>query len=147
MTDRQLEEAGQAFVLAVRAGASPAQAMGRAIDSARAHRPQLDAYGGFPDWMLTVVRDVAKRHGLKPSVIRGPRRDRYAVHARDEVVWILRQPEASYPLIGHLLNRDHSTIISAFRRFEARLEAEPELAARMIESGYRVESVPEERAA
>lgn len=58
--------------------------------------------------------------------------DKSASLARDEIAWMLRQDISlygtndikltglSYPAIGRLLNRDHTTIIKAVARAEAR---------------------------
>lgn len=66
--------------------------------------------------ILSVVADV---HSLRMGDILGPRRWNALVNARHHAVAIilLLRPDLSLPLIGRLMNRDHTTIINARRRW------------------------------
>ena len=85
-----------------------------------------------------IIADVAARHRIFPAQITGrPFQARQYVRARKEVIRILRGPQFrwSYPRIGELLNRDHSTIMHLER--SARWEAKEEWQARGAPVGER----------
>jgi len=72
--------------------------------------------------MQAIAKAVAERNGmpLAQMVARGGARGRSL--ALQEAAWEIRnQTGASYPRIGALLKRDHSTIIHHCRVHEARL--------------------------
>ena len=69
---------------------------------------------------VLVARGVAMRHGFTFDRIKGRERTKSASLARCAVVVALRvQLAMSYPEIGRLLNRDHTTILSLYRRASA----------------------------
>jgi chromosomal replication initiation ATPase DnaA len=78
-----------------------------------------------------IVAEVAKSHGFTFDDMIGPRRFREISLARQEAVWACRQVRRadgsqrySLPFLGHLLNRDHTSILNAERRHAERLDAE-----------------------
>jgi chromosomal replication initiation ATPase DnaA len=70
-----------------------------------------------------LIRRAAEEYGVRVALITS--RDRAAqVHAaRSVVAYVLRQRGMSYPRIGTLLDRDHSTVMSMVSRVERRMEA------------------------
>lgn len=51
-------------------------------------------------------------HGITPELFYSDRKDARIVNARRDVAAMMRQDGISFPQIGLLLNRDHSTIIN-----------------------------------
>lgn len=73
-----------------------------------------------------VVDEVAASHGLtRAEMLTDCREAKYA-HARQEAFWSLRQldPRPSFPAIGRLVNRDHSTVLYGALAHERRMRAE-----------------------
>ncbi|MEI4473552.1 helix-turn-helix domain-containing protein [Frigidibacter sp. MR17.24] len=68
-----------------------------------------------------VVRSAAARHGVDWQQIYGPKRGADLCLARDEACHDLRDMGMAYAKIGRMLNRDHSTIISAVARHRSRI--------------------------
>lgn len=75
------------------------------------------------DRLWEVVDAVAKRHGLKRSDLLSDSREAKYVHARQEAFWRLRQldPQPSFPAIGRLMKRDHTTVLHGVRAHERRM--------------------------
>lgn len=78
-----------------------------------------------------IVADVAELHGFTFDDMVSPRRFREITLARQEAIWVCRQVRRadgsqrySLPFLGHLLNRDHTSILNAERRHAERLDAE-----------------------
>ncbi len=68
-----------------------------------------------------VLQTVARETGVSVEEMRGARRTRHLVQARQVAAWLLARtrPELSLPQIGRLLGgRDHTTIIHAIRTVE-----------------------------
>lgn len=62
----------------------------------------------------TVVAQVAAKHRITPDLIMGRSRKQYIIEARQEVMWVLRQPPTawSYTRISRALGlKDHTTVI------------------------------------
>ena len=69
----------------------------------------------------TILAQVAKERGVTCADIVSARRDRKIVEARHEAIWRVKKCTIlSYPKIGQLFNRDHSTCIAAYQVTEAR---------------------------
>lgn len=70
-----------------------------------------------------IIRSVEFRHGLTPGEITGARRNTKVVRARHEAMWIAKElhPHLSFPAIGRIFNRDHTTVLHALRKYEARM--------------------------
>lgn len=63
-----------------------------------------------------IVARVAKLHDLSPEDITGPSRQPRCCEARRKVMQELQAKGWSTTQIGHLLNRDHSSIVHGLRR-------------------------------
>jgi hypothetical protein len=69
---------------------------------------------------------VAKKHGLKYSDLKSPRRQKHLVRARQEAMWLIREecPGLSLPAIGRLFGgKDHTTVLHACRAHAKRIGA------------------------
>ena len=67
-----------------------------------------------------IIKDVADEFGVLPSEIRGTDRSRHLVWPRQEAMRRAHEAGFSYPQIGHVLNRDHTTVIHGARAAEMR---------------------------
>ncbi len=63
-------------------------------------------------WLERIASLAAEESGFTLEQLREPSRNRGAVEARRLIALRLREEGASYPEIGSLLKRDHTTIIS-----------------------------------
>ena len=65
-----------------------------------------------------IIRLVALRRDVNLDDILGPRRDRHLVAARYEAIRLVKShcPHLSYPGIGRVFNRDHTSILNALGR-------------------------------
>lgn len=72
--------------------------------------------------LLHAAQRIAERHGVSLEDIRGRRRNRTLAKARTQIYALLHMcrdldgNELSYPEIGALMDRDHSTILKTLRR-------------------------------
>lgn len=67
-----------------------------------------------------IIHEVSKASGVKPRDIMGKRRFVNHTRARFVAMAICRDYlDMSYPAIGRVFDRDHSTVISAMRRVDA----------------------------
>ena len=81
---------------------------------------QLPLFSPFPG--RTIVREVAQKHGLSPLDLSGPRRLAPVVVARQEAMWRMRrETRLSFPQIGRIVGRDHSTVIYGIRAHAKRM--------------------------
>lgn len=66
----------------------------------------------------SIIREVAKKHGVVPSAIRGPSRNKALVQARHEAAFrIVFELGYSYPKTGRALgDRDHTTVLNSLRK-------------------------------
>jgi chromosomal replication initiator protein len=82
-----------------------------------------------------IQAEVAKGFQVSRESIVGPSRSAAAVGARQAAIYLTRElTDLSLPQIGRIFGgRDHSTILSSIRRYEARLGADPALGARLNE--------------
>jgi len=77
-----------------------------------------------------IMYDVAVKHGVYVSDMRGPSRLRRFVLARQEAMWEVKRqkPEMSLPQLGRIFGgRDHSTIFHGIRAHQKRLDDRKEL--------------------
>lgn len=67
-----------------------------------------------------IIALVAKRHGLLPGDITGPRRSKHIVAARWRAIAETRRlrPDLSLPQIGRAFNRNHTLILYVLRACE-----------------------------
>lgn len=84
----------------------------------------------------TIISAVASAHGVSMADMKGHRRASRFVAARHHAVALLAQfrPDLSFPVIGMLMNRDHSTIIYGKRHW-------PKIAGRYRTQAARVENM------
>lgn len=74
--------------------------------------------------MRDICQEVADKHGVTLKQMRGPRRQHRLVHARHEAAWrCFHETECSYPAIGRVLHKDHTTIMNAVICHQARIDA------------------------
>ena len=78
-----------------------------------------------------IIAEVARIHGIEVAWIMSHNRLPVVVVARFECYWRLRRLNQSYPAIGKITNRHHSSVIGGVRSFERRLAADPILRARV----------------
>jgi hypothetical protein len=66
-----------------------------------------------------IMAAVAVAHQITVGEIKGPRRWLRFVHARQHAVALMmkHRPDLSLPLIGKLMNRNHSTILNSKRQW------------------------------
>jgi hypothetical protein len=99
-------------------------------------QPLRDAIGKMPNKMAAVIEAVKRETGVPVAIIIGEARSGWAVTARDLAAVVMRHVYGlSGAVIGRALNRDHSTVLAAIRRAEARLARDPsyrEAALRVI---------------
>ena len=142
-----LQAAGEAFERSRTHGATPAEAMSDAISSLqrqRALRSKGKRYQqprAKPTTLSVPIRAVIDRvlasHGTTVAALasKGPgsRVGHWASRARDEAVFVARllEPGASYPALGRLFGRDHSSILVGQRAFAKRMKDNEVLALRM----------------
>lgn len=78
---------------------------------------------------LLVLAAVAAEYQVSVDDLRGKDRHRTIAEARQLACWLLRQTrKLSYPEIGIVLSRDHTTAMSAVSSIERKLKTDPSLA-------------------
>ena len=81
---------------------------------------------------LTVARAVAREFGITLPALRSSRRSQALVLPRQCAMWLSRKLcHVSYPELGTFFERQHSSVIHAVRKLEARLDKEPALRQRL----------------
>lgn len=78
-----------------------------------------------------VIEAVADHYGLTSEIILGDSRFYRISKPRQLAMHLMREvcPHLSFPGIGRVLSRDHTTILHGVRRIEGLLETDPDLAA------------------
>ena len=70
-----------------------------------------------------IVTKVAAKYGVSPDEIYSKKKSSSISKARHISIYLMRKiSELSYPNIGKIVNRDHSTIMSSFRLIETELK-------------------------
>ncbi len=70
-----------------------------------------------------IVSLVSKRYGVAQDDIYGRKRQQQICHARNVCMYIIKnQLDLSYPAIGKMFNRDHTTILSSCEAIKANLD-------------------------
>ena len=97
------------------------------ITSKEAKRPSITP--------ILVVETVAKSFQLNPSDLKSGKRDRETSLARQVAMYLSRQEtNCSLAQIGmELGNRDHSTVIYAYKKIESYLDTNPELKRKILD--------------
>lgn len=71
--------------------------------------------------LQTILSETAAKHGVNPAFILTPYRWRKLAHARHEAMYRARMELGlSYPKLGVLFARDHSTCLHGVRAHELR---------------------------
>jgi hypothetical protein len=97
---------------------------------AQAPRRRQVLPGGSSRKAPAVVQEVAALLDCTTAMVCGRRRTARIVRVRSVVAWALRNwLDLSYPEIGTVLHRDHSTVIHAVRAADDMLWNDPELRA------------------
>jgi chromosomal replication initiation ATPase DnaA len=69
-----------------------------------------------------IKREICLAFGVTESRLMGRKRDQHVAFARQVAIWATRKwTSYSYPVIGRLYNRDHSTTIHAYHVIERRM--------------------------
>lgn len=76
-----------------------------------------------PKAVITRIKsECAEKHGVTVAKIDGPRRSEKIVHARQEAMWRAKnETNLSFPSLGKLFDRDHTTVMWGIRQHEARM--------------------------
>ncbi|MBQ8381699.1 MAG: chromosomal replication initiator protein DnaA [Clostridia bacterium] len=73
-----------------------------------------------------IISRVAKKYGVTEDEIYGRKKTKHIANARNISIYIIRKvTDLSFPAIGKLLDRDHSTIISANNTVEQNIKNSP----------------------
>lgn len=71
---------------------------------------------------MNMLQWVAKKHGLDPMMIQNGGRQKKLVAARHELWWRVRtELNYSFPRIGRLAHRDHTTVMYAVQTFATKM--------------------------
>ena len=70
-----------------------------------------------------IVEEVAKKHSMSPGLIRSESRLRRAAFLRFEVIYIAIESGYSLGQVGAALDRDHTSILHGYRRFQDLLKS------------------------
>jgi chromosomal replication initiation ATPase DnaA len=98
-------------------------------DRGEAALAQAEANGTSPMIIETMLNRCAKETGIAPREILGRSRTAEVSRSRCATMWAARKvlsphTRGSYPALGRVFRRDHSTVIHAVRKAEARRTAE-----------------------
>ena len=67
-----------------------------------------------------IIEEVSAKYGVPVYFIKSKRRTRNLTQPRFEICWrAKRETNASLPKIGKLLNRDHTSILHAIRKYKS----------------------------
>lgn len=118
------EELGQVAALALRllCDARGINAVQTVCTNAVKAMPARVEVGTPRSRLMSVVDQVADRHGITREQLMSRSHCRRYARPRQEAYWILRRETGlSFPVIGRLFERDHTTILFGYRAYEARL--------------------------
>ena len=74
------------------------------------------------DIIARIKRECAGKHGVTVAEIDGPRRAAKIIRARHEAMWRARNETGlSFPSLGKLFYRDHTSVMWGIRQHEARM--------------------------
>lgn len=77
-----------------------------------------------------IQKVVATHYNVKVTDLKGDRRSRTISTPRQVAMYLCRKlTDASYPEIGERFGKDHSTVVTAFQKFEKLVEVDPQLRA------------------
>ncbi len=142
-SDVAFSTAGEVFEHERKRGACAAEAMQVAVRVLRAHRSveiaALRDRRHVPAAAMIAVNKIATYYGVSIQVIRSRNRGFSMARIREEMAYVLhRKLKLSLHDVGSVLAREHSSILTAVRRFEARMKDDDVLrarAARVVPTG------------
>lgn len=79
-----------------------------------------------------IFRWVCEAYGIEPSDLTGNSRMEPIAEARNVAYYLARQRGMSYPRIGRLFKRDHTSVISGVKRVQALLKADVGVGALVV---------------
>ncbi|KKK69035.1 hypothetical protein LCGC14_2938050 [marine sediment metagenome] len=73
-----------------------------------------------------VLKNVAEYYGLTTTILRSRVKYKEIVRARTAFIWLAREHKLmSWPSIGRILNKHHTTCIFAHRRAQKLIQTDP----------------------
>jgi hypothetical protein len=123
--DRQVPAVRRAFAKRI-AERAERDERGPGVASARAARPPMPPAGlthePVPYALLTLIARTATLHQVAIHGVLSPSRSPSLVRARDHAMALIRWSTGlSFPEIGRLFDRDHTSVIAAVDRYEVLL--------------------------
>jgi chromosomal replication initiation ATPase DnaA len=109
------------------------------VDELEARRQWHPTDRSRPSWLDALVEEAARAYDVSVEALLSHRRDAQSIRARMAVYYALRDHGLSYPHIGHLMDRNHATIINGIRK----VEEDPE--AVVMALALAVRSIPQNR--
>ncbi|TSC61517.1 MAG: chromosomal replication initiation protein, partial [Parcubacteria group bacterium Athens0416_74] len=75
-----------------------------------------------------IIGTLSRYLGQEKQIVISHTRKKQVVRVRDLIIYMLREyGDMSYPSIGRMLNRDHTTIIHAYNKIKSEILINPEL--------------------
>ena len=110
---------------------------GRQITMDLAHDCISELLGGAEPVSVTVEKIfsvVNEKYGVSKDELAGPKRNKEIAAARHICIFLIRElTEMSFPNIGKLLERDHTTVMSSYNNSFTRYQLEPMFTLEMNE--------------
>lgn len=104
--------------------------------------PKLRILTDFDAEEEDIIEFMANALGYKKTEIEAHTRSAEVVAARDLIIYALREYGGlSYPAIGELIDRDHTTIIHAYRKIKHRFEYDPDQESELVGLIDKVKSI------
>lgn len=73
-----------------------------------------------------ILKNVAAYYGFTVTILRSRVKYKEIVRARDAFVWLARKRKSmSWPSIGRVLNKHHTTCMAAHRRAQKLIQTDP----------------------
>jgi chromosomal replication initiation ATPase DnaA len=91
------------------------------------HRSLVDARSELGAVVPTLIIDATARfYGYTPNQLLSPARTKNVAHARQTAMWLCRQlTTCSYPELGDIFDRDHTTIIHGVTKIQHEIATKP----------------------
>jgi hypothetical protein len=97
---------------------------------------------GFPE-IYTVVEVVCQKYKVSMRDILSDRRTAWVIWPRHVAMYLCRElTPLSYPVLGRMFRRDHTTLIHAYQKIERRIAADHAFAADIDELARMIEPLP-----
>lgn len=94
-----------------------------------------------PDVVRRIQTVTAARYGTTRAEVIGPKKTRVVSQPRNVAMAVTRRmTKCSFPLIGHLFRRDHTTVLLACRKVERQAKIDPDLRAMLLSIEEEVRS-------